>query len=421
MVKHYVIKCGKLYDGKIDVLQDNMEILVEGCRIKEVDKHVGAPPGAERINLSDATVTPGLSDAHVHFGTGDWRTRDRDIIYQNPIYFGMCALHNAKKSLRRGFTTIRHCGSISDDAYSIVTAKKMINAGYFEGSRLVVAPHYVSPTRGHGDGTQRISTYPALANFIWERYPGYGSGADRFREVVRSQAKYGADFIKIFASGGFNSIGDGPEDDSFSTDELRAVIETAHQLNLKVTSHSYAPAVIWKQIEMGIDGIEHGALIDDPNLLQAMIDKKINFVPTFCPYDGIIHMDERTVNSYSPGMQKNLRKYADWLIFARKVIVGSSIEIGYGTDFVAAHNCYNCGYEYQSMLKSGVNPFRALAAATRVNAKILGLPNDIGAVAPGYFADLAAWKRDLLTDENALLDCHFVMKDGVVYPVEKDI
>lgn len=421
MAQYTVIKCGRLYNGKTDTLQSNIQILVEDKRIKEVEKRVTAPMGTQVVDLSDATVTPGLSDAHVHFGTGNWRTRNHDTIYENPVYKGMYALHNAQRSLRRGFTSIRHCGSNCDDGYSIVTAKRMIDAGYFEGSRLIVAPHYIGTTRGHGDTSQLISNNPAVANFIWERYPGFGYGADMFREVVRRQAKFGADFIKVFATGGFNSEFDGPEDESLSDDELRAIIETAHQLGKKVTSHSYAPPLIWKQIDMGIDGIEHGALIDDPKLLKKMIEKEIEYVPTFCPYDGVIYMNEDTLQQYSVPMQKKLRKYADWLMRARKTIVDSGIEFGYGTDFVAAHNCYNCGYEYQTMLRSGVAPFRALAAATRINAKIFGMPDDIGAVAPGYLADIAAWKRDLLTDENALLDCHFVMKNGVIYSPEKDI
>jgi imidazolonepropionase-like amidohydrolase len=410
-----------MYDGIEDTIKENMQILVEGDRIAEVDKHVSAPAGTETINLSDATVTPGLIDAHVHLGTGDWRTRNHDTIYQAPIYHGMFALHNARKAMKRGFTTLRHCGCNCNDAYSIVTAKRMINSGWFEGSSLVVAPHYLCTTRGHGDSSQLVATNPPLATHIWEEYPGYGCGTDMFREVVRRQAKYGADFIKIFSTGGFNSEGDGPEDEAFTDEELHVIVETAHYLNKKVVSHAYAPKLVRKQLDAGVDDIEHGALIDDPALLARMKEQNVDFVPTFSPYDSVIFMDSETLSKYSDGMQRKLKKYAEWLGRARKAIVDSDVEIGYGSDFVAAHNCYNSGYEYRSMIKSGVKPFRALAAATRVNAKILGMQNAVGTLAPGCFADVAAWKRDLLTDADALLDCHFVMKGGNVYPVEKDI
>ena len=420
-MKTYIIKCGKLYDGKTDVLQDKMEILVEDNRIKEVDKHVAAPAGAEVIDLSDATVTPGLIDAHVHFSFGDWRTRSHDAIYEAPIYKGMYALYNAKKSMLRGFTTIRHCGCNCDDGYSVVVAKRLLNDGHFVGSRIVQAPHYVSTTRGHGDFSQLIMTNPKLSTHIWENYPGFGSGPDMFREVVRRQVKYGADFIKMFASGGFNSEADGPEDYTFTDEEMQAIIEVSHQMHMKVASHTYSPELAYKQIGMGIDDIEHGALFNDPKLLDLMKQKGVHFVPTFTPYESVIKLDEDNLRKQTPGMQRKLRKYQEWLMDARKVIVNSDIPLGYGTDFVAVHNPYEGGWEYNSMLTSGVDPFRALAAATRVNADILSMPNDIGAIAPGYYADIAAWKRDLLSDPHALLDCYFVMKDGVVYKTEQDI
>lgn len=421
MSKYTIIKCGRLYTGQTDSFLDNMEILVEDDRIKEVDKTVTAVPGAEVVDLSDATVTPGLIDAHVHFNFGEWRTRMRDTIYEAPIYHGMYALHNARKSLARGFTAVRHCGSNCDDDWSVVVAKRMIEDGQFDGARMVVAPHYLSTTNGHGDFSKLLYTNPYLADHIWENFPGRGSGPDEFREVVRKQVKFGADFIKIFASGGFNSEGDGPEDYTFTDEELQTIIDTAHAMHKKVSSHTYGPDLVRKQLDMGIDGIEHGALIRDPALLQLMKEKGVDFVPTFTPYEGIIHPDEANLKSQTPGMQRKLRYYGDWLREAREVIVKSDIDLGYGTDFVSVHYPYEGGWEFCNMVNSGVDPMRALAGATRINAKILQMENTIGAVAPGYFADIAAWKRDLMTDPYALLDCAFSMKGGKIFRTEADV
>ncbi|MDY2983712.1 MAG: amidohydrolase family protein [Synergistes jonesii] len=410
----YVIKCGKLYDGMTDVLQDNMRILVEDNKIVEVDRHV-ASNKAEEIDLSCATVTPGLIDAHVHLGIGTWSYRRHETIYESPEFKGMISLRSAKESLKRGFTTLRAVGNNCDDAYGAVAAKRLINAGYFEGARLMVAPYYTGTTRSHADASALISSNPSVSSFIWDRYHGRIYGPDMMRDIVRKQVKHGADFIKLFATGGFSTPTDGPEDECLSDDEMKAAIETAHMLGRKVTSHSYAPPLIWKQVKMGIDGIEHGALIDDPKLLQYMIDHEVEFVPTFCPYDGVIHRDEEKVKTWPYEMQIKLHKYAEWLCRARKLIVDSGIAFGYGTDFTANHNNFENGYEYETMLNSGVDPFRALSAATRVNAAILEMKGQVGAIAPGYFADISAWKRDLLSDPKALLDCYFVMKDGKVY------
>ena len=421
MSKYIIIKCGRLYTGQNDEVLSEMQILVEDDRIVEVDKTVTAVPGAEVVDLSDAFVTPGLIDAHVHFSFGEWRTRGHDTVYEAPIYHGMYALHNAKKSLMRGFTTVRHCGTNIDDQYSVVVAKRLIEDGQYDGARMVVAPHYLSTTNGHGDFSKLLYTNPYLAEKIWQDYPGRGSGPDEFREVVRKQVKYGADFIKIFASGGFNSEGDGPEDYTFTDEELQAIIDTAHAMNKKVSSHTYGPDLVEKQLNMGIDGIEHGALIRDPALLQRMKEQNVDFVPTFSPYEGIIHPDEANLKSQSAGMQRKLRYYGDWLREAREVIVKSDIDLGYGSDFVALHYPYESGWEFYNMMNSGVEPLRALKGATRVNAKILQKEKEIGAIAPGYFADIAAWKRDPLSDPAALLDCAFSMKGGKIFRTESDI
>ncbi len=421
MNDYYIIKCGRLYDGITDELQSNMEILIEKDRITEVDRRVTAVPGAVTVDLTDVTVTPGLIDAHVHFSFSEWRTRSRDTIYEAPVYHGMHALYDAKKSLARGFTTVRHCGSNCDDGNSIIVAKRMINDGHFDGARMVVSSHYISTTGGNGDHSKLMYTNPYLSDFIWEHFPGRGSGADDFREVVRRQVKYGADFIKIFASGGFNSEGDGPEDYSFTDEELKAIIETSHVMHKKVSSHTYGPELVKKLVSMGIDGIEHGALINDPAILKEMKERGVDFVPTFSPYEGIIHPDEENLRNQTPGMEKKLRYYGEWLREAREVIVNSDIELGYGTDFVAVHYPYESGWEFFNMVNSGVAPLRALAGATRVNAKICEMQDCVGKLAPGYYADIAGWRRDILTDPAALLDCAFSMKGGKIYKTEADI
>lgn len=412
------IKCGKMYDGLKDEIQENMEILVKDDKIEAVGKNLMVPEGAEVIDLSDATVTPGMIDAHVHMQFFDWKTRRNEIIFKNSSWKAMAFLYNARKSLYRGFTTVRSIGNSTFDGYGAMHAKKLINMGYFDGARLVVTGSYCMSAGSHGDHSQYLAENPPLAEALIKQTPTYGTGADFFRQAVREHIKYGADFIKIMAAGGFSTPNDTPDDQQLSDDEMKAIIDTAHELHKTVTCHVYCAETMKKLVEMGIDGMEHGSLISE-EVARMMEENDVYLVPTFCPYDDIIRLDEETLAKKDPFFRDKLISYSQRLIDGRKVIVNSKIKLGYGTDFVTVHNPYDSGYEYESWLLSGIDPFRALKAATKNNAEILQMDKYIGTLEPGKFADIAAWKRDLLTDPKALLDCAFVMKGGVVYPTEK--
>lgn len=412
-----LLMCGKLFDGVTETLQEQMEILVTGDTIAEVGRHLPRPEGCRVIDLRDATVTPGMIDAHVH--PDGFRVADvfDETIFASDEWRTLAGLHAAQKALARGFTTLRVAGAMVCRSYGLADVRRAIDQGYFHGARLHLAFFTLSATGGHGDPTQRLVQNPVLADLYEEACPYLGNGPDFFRKMVRKQVKYGADFIKIMATGGFASPVDAPEEVHMTDAEFAAIMETAHCLGRTVTAHAYAPALVQKLVGMGIDGIEHGALIDEETA-ECMERHRTYLVPTFCPYDEIVHPDEENLRKKSPYFQQKLRQYAPRLREAREVIRRSNLRLGYGTDFVAVHECYESGYEYSAWLRSGMPPFRALKAATSVNAEILGRA-DIGALQPGRLADIAAWKRDLLTDPEALLDCAFVMKDGVVYPTER--
>ena len=414
MSEFKLIKCGKMYDGKSDTLQENMEILVNGTMIEEVGKKLTYPLNTEIINLPDCTITPGMIDAHVHSQYIDWHTRNHDIVYRGPAWKSMCHLYVARESLYRGFTTIRSIGNSTYEARGSLAAKEMIDLGLFPGARMVVTPHYMASLGSHGDHSQYLRTNPDLAEAFSEMTPTIGTGVEFFRNAVRNEIKMGADFIKIMINGGFSTPNDTPDDQQLCDEEIEVIIKTAHELGRTVTAHIYNSEQMKKVALMGIDGMEHGSLITE-DTARVMEELGTYLVPTFCPYDDIIHLNEETLKKKTPQFQAKLRQYSTRLQEGRKVIINSKIKLGYGTDFVTVHNAYENGYEYESWMNSGIDPFRILKAATSTNAEILGLSHLIGTIETGKIADLSGWKRDLLTDPKALLDCSFVMKEGKPY------
>lgn len=418
MNKRYkVITCGKLYDGKTEEWKTGWKILVEDNRIREVGPSVHEPDQALLIDLSDCQVTPGLIDAHMHMDYFDWHTVREEVYSQTEEAKTLAIARCAKKTLQRGFTTVRHTGGITSNGYGVLDVKHAIENGYMEGSRIVAAPMFLCTAGSHGDLSQGFARNPELSDMLQKLRPTLGSGKDFFANAVREQIKYGSDFLKIMATGGFFTPYDNPMQQQLSDEELQAIIRTAKEMGKTVTAHVYTNELMQKLISFGIDGMEHGSLMNEETA-ELFEKHDIYLVPTFCPYEEAVHYDPEKIKEKQPEFRRKLELYKDMLQAGREVICKSHIRLGYGTDFVANHQNYESGYEFEAWMNSGMSPFAALKAATRTNAGILQMEDQIGTIEPGKLADISAWKRDIMTDTKALLDCAFVMKNGDVYPVE---
>ena len=410
MKKTKLLHCGKLFDGIHDQLRSNVDILVEGEFIKEVGRNLPITSDVAEIDLSTLTVTPGMIDAHIHSDILDWRTFWQNIPYFSDAHTTLVHLHTAQRCLERGFTTIR--SHPTNPNFTTVDVKNLIDKGVFPGARMHVACRLLGTPGSHIDNGQSYRGNPMAGLKL--QACNIGTGPDFFRNAVRNDVKYGADFVKLFLSGGFSTPNDGPEDQQMEDDEIEAFITTANALHCPSTAHVYAPVLMQKLIKYGITGMEHGSLMDEETA-QLFEKTDTYLVPTFCPYDDIIAGDEDSLAKKSPAFRKKLRYYGEWLKEGRKVIINSNICLGYGTDLVAVHQCYESWHKYASWLNSGMDPYRALKAATSVNARILNMSDKIGTIEPGKYADISAWHRNLLKDPNALSECDFVMKGGTVY------
>ncbi len=415
--RYQILRCGRLYDGVTDEWKSGQSILVDGERIAEVGAEVTEPDGAQVIDLTDCQVTPGLIDAHMHMDYFDWHTIREEVYSQTEEAKALAVARCAEKSLRRGFTTVRHVGGITSNSYGVLDVKRAIAHGYLKGARIVAAPMFLCSAGSHGDLSQGFAGNPGLSAILQKQRTTLGSGHDFFVNAVREQVKYGSDFLKIMATGGFFTPNDTPIQQQLNDEELSAIITTAHELGKTVTAHVYTNELMQKMIALGIDGMEHGSLMNRETA-ALMEEKDIYLVPTFCPYEEAVHYDPEEIKKKQPEFRRKLELYKDALQAGREVICHSHIRLGYGTDFVANHQNYESGYEYEAWIHSGMSPFAALRAATATNAGILQLADEIGTIEPGKAADIAGWRRDLMTDAKALLDCGFVMKGGEVYRTE---
>lgn len=410
------VRCGACFDGVHEELREKIGILVRDGRIVKAERDLTPPRGVEVLDLSHLTVTPGLIDAHVHFDFRSDQTGGPGARFlASDEMKTLTLLYNARQSLVRGFTTVRHAGG-KISTFGAVDVKRAIDAGMFQASRLVVVAHAVSTPGCHTDASSYFRGNPDLADAIQKLYPNIGTGADAARAAARREIKYGADVVKLMVTGGFASPNDGPEDMQLEEDEIRAALAVAQHMGKPTTAHVYTARMVSLLAELGITGVEHASMIDQATV-ERLLTHGTYVVPTFVPYEEIIHEDPAMLARKTPEFRAKLLRYAEQLRQGRQVLVDAILHtdllVGYGTDIVALYPNYDCWREFKAWRDSGIPALRTLRAATSDNAKILGRP-ELGSIAPGQLADLAGWDRDILEDHEALAHCAFVMKDGAV-------
>jgi imidazolonepropionase-like amidohydrolase len=395
------VRAGKLVDVVAGKVLADQVILISGQRITTVGPaaNVLVPAGAERIDLSHATVLPGLIDAHVHL-TGDPRLHGYQSLGVSDIRAAMYGVHAARLTLDAGFTTVRNVGA---GGYGDIALRDAINDGEITGPRMRVAGYAIGIRGGHCDNNLLPADYHYTEN-------GVADGPWQARAKVREMAKYGADTIKICASGGVLSKGDEAGAQQLTLEEMRAIVEEAHKLGRRVAAHAHGASSIRDAILAGVDSVEHGSLIDDEGIRLAR--EKGTYVVMDIYNDDYILQEGAKAGMLPESLEKEkMVGRVQRENFQKAFRAG--VKMAFGTDAGVYPHGDNARQFYY-MVKYGMTPMQAIQAATINGADLLGWKDRIGSVSPGKYADLIAVGGDPVQDPAELTRVTFVMKGGAV-------
>lgn len=397
-------------DRMVDVIAgrtvDNPIVIVTDGRITAVGRQgaLSIPAGAKRIDLAGKTILPGLIDMHVHIDSLAEIGGYNSLQYTDSFWMA-AAVKNARDMLGAGFTTIRNVGSAN---YDDIGLKQAIDEGYATGPRIIGAGYAIGATGGHCDET----FFPPSFN---RKSPSVGDGPQALRDQVRLQRKYGAEVIKICATGGVFSRNTEPGQQQLSEDEMRAVADEAHQWGLRVAAHAHGASGIKAAIRAGIDTIEHASLVDDEGIKLAVQRKQ----PVWFSMD-IFNTDYTQAEGAKNGvLEDNLRKDREVAQIQRdnfRKANAAGVRMVFGSDAGVMPHA-TVGGQFKTMVQYGMTPMQAIRAATLNAGEALDRTKDVGAIAVGRYGDIIAVTGDPTADIRVLEKVDVVIKGG---KIEKD-
>ena len=395
-----LVRTGHLLDVKTGAEPAAQTINVTGDRITAIAPTASTPKqaGDTEIDLTKYTVMPGLIDAHTHLTFANnfdpyW------TLSMTPAKEGIIGVENAKVTLEAGFTTVRNVGA---DDFADVALRDEINAGHIPGPHMQVSGPILSITGGHGDDN-------LLPYEFHSHNEGVADGIPAVQHQVRENIKYGADLIKIAATGGVLSKGDDPQASQFSLEEMQAIVADAHRLGRKVAAHAHGSQGILWATEAGVDSIEHGSYIND-ECIAAMKKHGTYLVPT------AYLVDWMRENGHLPVIyQQKMADVSAAMKANHKRAIAAGVKIALGTDAAVYPHGLNAHEIDVYVNQYGMSPLAGIQTGTINAADLMGWTDRVGTIEPGKWADIIAVDGDPLKDVKILQHVNFVMKSGVVY------
>ena len=402
-----IIHAGRFIDGRNDEPRGKTSIIIDEGRITRiVDGFIEPQAGDKLISLADETVMPGLMDMHTHLQSQHSKDSYTERFFMEQADYALRSTVYARKTLLAGFTTVRDLG---DNGVNSIALRKAINEGWVPGPRIFTSGKSLATTGGHADPTNALrGDYRRDAGPL----EGVINGPDDARKAVRQRYKDGADLIKLTATGGVLSLAANGQNPQFTDEELKAVVETAHDYGMTVAVHAHGTEGMKRAVLAGVDSIEHGTFMTD-EIITLMKERGTYFVPTNLAGDWVAA--QAKIPGYFPEIVRPKAAAIGPVIretFKKAHLAG--VKIAFGTDTGVSPHGENAR-EFDLMIAGGMSPMKAIQSATLTAAQLLRIDDRLGTLEPKKLADVIAVKGNPLTDIKAMHNVVFVMKEGVVF------